>query len=55
MTVRKEVDKPLKYKGKSYKVRELIKKTNIKGDVDIIRRKSWFEDAMTELDNKKEQ
>ena len=50
--VKKEVDKGIKYKGKSHKVRQLVKKLNLNSDIQISRRKTWFSDAMDNLDKK---
>lgn len=54
MTVKKQVDKPIKFKGKSYTARELSKKLNVKGKVDISRKKTWFSDIMNDLDKKEQ-
>lgn len=48
----KKTDKSLKYKGKPYKVKELAKKLNITSNIQISRRKTWFSEAMSELDKK---
>ena len=48
--IRKAVDKPIKHKGKSYSVKELAKELNVKGDIEISTRKTWFSKTMDELD-----
>ena len=55
MTVKRAVDKPIKHRGKGYKVKELIKELNIKGDLDIVSEKSWFSDAMNELEKQEKE
>ncbi len=52
MSVKKANDKGIKYKGKSHKVRELVKKLNLKSEIDIKPGKGWFETAMENLDKK---
>lgn len=49
---KKTVDKPLKFKGKSYTVKELARELNVGGKIEITTKKSWFSDAMDELDKK---
>jgi hypothetical protein len=50
MTVKKSVNGPKK--SPSLEVKKLIKKLGIKGNIQITRRKTWFSDAMSELDKK---
>ncbi len=47
---KKTVDKPLKHKGKSYTVKELARELNVGGKIEITTKKSWFSEAMDELD-----
>lgn len=50
--IKKEVDKGIKYKGKSQKVKDLVKKLNLGGGIQVKPGNGWFERAMENLDKK---
>lgn len=52
MSVKKAEDRGIKYKGKSQKVRELVKKLNLNSNIQISRRNTWFSEALSNLDKK---
>lgn len=52
--ISKSLDKPRKIKAPGLEVRQLIKKHNIKGEVDIVTEKNWFSEAMENLDKKEQ-
>lgn len=50
MSVKKAVTRLKKDKSPKLEVTKLMKKLGIKGDIQISRRKTWFSDAMDNLD-----
>lgn len=52
--VKKSVDKGIKYKGKSHKVKELVKKLKLNSGIQVKPGSGWFENCMIELDKNKD-